>query len=136
MRALLPRVSGSQRNLTLAILRLMVKLPPLHINGSRREIDRVSRFLICMIDTCCIGSLASGEKEPFTLHGCRARCCKASRLGENSVGTPELYWSVRLGQQEHTTLDAQKGRLLRPSFVKRLRSEASSGAQERRSSLV
>ena len=31
--------------------------------------------------------------------------------------------------------DVQKGRLLRPSFMKRLRSEASSGAQERRSSL-
>jgi hypothetical protein len=42
-----------------------------------------------------------------------------NRLGKNYCGTVEIQRSVRLGQQENTAQDAQKGRPLRPSFVKR-----------------
>ena len=43
---------------------------------------------------------------------------------------------ARVEREEYTAQDAHKGRLHRPSFVNCLRSEVSSGAQERRSSLV
>jgi hypothetical protein len=42
----------------------------------------------------------------------------SSRPLNNFVGTPEFHWSVRLGLQEYTTQDAQKGCPARPQRVK------------------
>ena len=41
------------------------------------------------------------------------------RLRKNYTNAPEFRWSARLGQQENTTQDAQKGRPARPRQAKR-----------------
>ena len=51
--------------------------------------------------------------------GAVERISDPSRLRKHSVGRPESHWSVRLGQQEHTAQDAQKGRPARPQRAKR-----------------
>ena len=43
----------------------------------------------------------------------------SGRLRKNSVRTQEFHWFVHLGQLEHTTQDAQKGRPARPQRAKR-----------------
>ena len=44
-----------------------------------------------------------------------------SRLRKNYCGTVEIQWFARLGQQESTAQDAQKGRPARPQRAKRRR---------------
>jgi hypothetical protein len=39
-------------------------------------------------------------------------------MRENYFCTPDLHWAARLGQQEYTMQDAQKGRPARPQPMK------------------
>jgi len=59
-----------------------------------------------------------------------------SRVLTNYLSMTETQGSDTHRLVQKPSQAVQKGRPRRPSFVKRLRSEASSGAQERRSPLV